>query len=290
MNPSIYPLKTLDVNSYNSLLESGKTLMVKTRFGFLTHVATANKDDIPKGYRKATIDDLVKLGTKMIPKAQTDEELKTLRGKTESYGGRLLGELKNSNKITTYKSKKSKISNFGTRVNSIVNLTSSISNPRAVGVGERSNLGKDQIKALLKFKVNPNLKIGRESKSLLHFLAEAGAVKAVKKLCEAGADPSIRDSGEETPLHKAARRNHFLVIKVLIKYKPDINAVNNLEETPLDLLQSASRTRGDSTTDGSLPKTYEPAASKRILQEALQKQQAAEAKKQKRAITWSKFS
>ncbi|MFO1257276.1 MAG: ankyrin repeat domain-containing protein [Gammaproteobacteria bacterium] len=51
-----------------------------------------------------------------------------------------------------------------------------------------------------------------------------------------GANPDLRDSTGNTPLHKAARNGILNVVQVLLKYHADFSAQNDDGNTPLHLV------------------------------------------------------
>jgi ankyrin repeat protein len=70
----------------------------------------------------------------------------------------------------------------------------------------------------------------------LSWAAEKGNVEAVRFLLQAGAKPDSRNHSKGTVLHVAAEQRQFEVIKLLVSAHADVNALNALGATPLDIL------------------------------------------------------
>lgn len=66
----------------------------------------------------------------------------------------------------------------------------------------------------------------------LHRAAYLGLADAVQSLMTYGADPLAIDRQGETALHKAVRKGHMAVVKLLIE-RSDVNAVSYIGMTPL---------------------------------------------------------
>lgn len=241
MNSVPYSLSKLSPDQYISLLDSGKTLIVKKGLFSTTHIKTLENNDIPKGYRKATAEDIIKISKSMIPRIQNYDLFRNLRSATSEYAKEAIliekkeakkflsgegGYLKTGKagtkvyqKLDNDTAKKEKaVENFNALMSRIAYLMTSYTMD-SVEKGKEHAIGASQVKELLKLKVNPNLKIG--DTTLLHTFASIGGSKAVKKLCKNGADISITDSNGETPLVVAVKEHKLLVVKVLVKYKPD---------------------------------------------------------------------
>ncbi len=60
---------------------------------------------------------------------------------------------------------------------------------------------------------------------------------AVEDFLRNGADVNAADTGEETPLMKAVMSNSIELVRLIVKYKPDIFRKNNLGLTAMDLTQ-----------------------------------------------------
>jgi ankyrin repeat protein len=56
----------------------------------------------------------------------------------------------------------------------------------------------------------------------------------VQLLLRKGADPSLKDSQSNTPLHYAVKRNDIEVVRSLLQYNADVDAQNMTLETPMD--------------------------------------------------------
>ena len=52
-------------------------------------------------------------------------------------------------------------------------------------------------------------------------------------LLQSGAEPSIGDSYENTPLHRAASKGHVKMVKLLLQYQVDVNYKDKVGNTPL---------------------------------------------------------
>ena len=68
----------------------------------------------------------------------------------------------------------------------------------------------------------------------IHEAESSGNIEAVKKHLAAGADVNAK-IGEETPLHFAALFGRKEIAEMLIDRNPDMNALDNNGDTPLDL-------------------------------------------------------
>jgi len=66
-------------------------------------------------------------------------------------------------------------------------------------------------------------RMGVHLQTLLHLSATEGHVDAVKLLIDKGADPNVRDKGDNAlPIHFAAERGHLEVVKVLVEGGSDV--------------------------------------------------------------------
>jgi cytohesin len=75
---------------------------------------------------------------------------------------------------------------------------------------------------------------GLHHRTALYEAAKYGHVAAVALLLDRGADPNVREgSSGFTPLHIAAERRHLEVLRVLIARGAEVNALNQLAQTPL---------------------------------------------------------
>lgn len=81
-----------------------------------------------------------------------------------------------------------------------------------------------------------------EGQPLLHLAAELGLVGSVQLLLHSGADPAIKCSFGNTPLHEAAINGHGNVAKLLIDSRVDIDPLNNLGFSPLFMAVSSGQT------------------------------------------------
>lgn len=81
------------------------------------------------------------------------------------------------------------------------------------------------------------LKEGADPDDVIHLACELGELKIVRKLLNAGANPSIRSwKWRDTPLHRACVFGHAPVVKELLQFKAHINVRNiNQWMTPLEV-------------------------------------------------------
>lgn len=89
---------------------------------------------------------------------------------------------------------------------------------------------------------------GDWGKTALYLSVEAHHEPAVKLLIEAAADVNLRDRGlnNDTPLHVAAYRGSANIMRHLLRAGADINAVNLLSRSPLDLASQKDREQNSS--------------------------------------------
>jgi ankyrin repeat protein len=67
---------------------------------------------------------------------------------------------------------------------------------------------------------------GEDEFTPLHLTVIYNQPEIMSKLLEKGADPDVKDSEGNTPLHFAAEQNNLELLKLLIEYDGDVNAVN----------------------------------------------------------------
>jgi hypothetical protein len=105
----------------------------------------------------------------------------------------------------------------------------------ALGHGQRHGRGNYDVAALcLKSGVDINEMLG--SRTLLHAFAHQGDIVGTRWLVDHGAKINAKDSGNNTPLHKACERNSTLkVVELLVKRGASLTARNKNGETPLDM-------------------------------------------------------
>lgn len=79
------------------------------------------------------------------------------------------------------------------------------------------------------------------------FPREDAQLETIELLLQAGASPSPkrRDAEENTPLHDAVKWGCLQVVRLLLKYGADPNAVNSFGETPLHSALQKSRMQPD---------------------------------------------
>jgi ankyrin repeat protein len=81
--------------------------------------------------------------------------------------------------------------------------------------------------------INATDNIGRTA---LHWAALAGSADVVKLLLKKNADADAKADGGMTPLHLAAQNGYQDVAELLVNYA-DVNATNNIGETPLRIVE-----------------------------------------------------
>lgn len=74
----------------------------------------------------------------------------------------------------------------------------------------------------------------------LHFACGIGpeqlvdeGTESVKYLLASGADVNLITSRQDTPLHWASKFSNAEVVRLLLQYKSNVNAINHLQYTPL---------------------------------------------------------
>jgi hypothetical protein len=105
----------------------------------------------------------------------------------------------------------------------------------ALGHFQRHGQGNYDVAAVcLELGVDINEMIG--GRTLLHAFAHQGDRVGTRWLVDHGATIDVRDTGNNTPLHKACERNSTLtVVKLLLERGASLTAVNNNGETALDV-------------------------------------------------------
>jgi ankyrin repeat protein len=95
---------------------------------------------------------------------------------------------------------------------------------------------------VLKHEFNINELRPDQGRTLLHGAANRGSAKAVRWLLEHGADPSVLDSLQRTPLHVCAERNTSAgVAKLLVAGGAELSMRDALGRTPLDYARKNNR-------------------------------------------------
>ena len=77
----------------------------------------------------------------------------------------------------------------------------------------------------------------------MHLACDIGNIEIVQLLLENGADIDVLDNDFMTPLHYASNRNHFKIIKKLIKYKAKINQSDKYNRLPIHLTTDQNITK-----------------------------------------------
>ena len=94
------------------------------------------------------------------------------------------------------------------------------------------------VDVLMKAGANPRL-LKREKQfqnAALHAAVSGGHLGAVKAMLDNGADVNIRTKGGfglQTPLHVAVYNRNVEMVKLILKYKPDLRARDDVGATPL---------------------------------------------------------
>ncbi|CAN0198480.1 unnamed protein product, partial [Ectocarpus sp. 4 AP-2014] len=91
-------------------------------------------------------------------------------------------------------------------------------------------------------KPDVNSLLGAKREPALHAAAAQGEEEVCRALIALGADPNLRDRGNNSPLHRAAEAGHHGVIGSLLLKGADMHATNYLQETPLHLAASKGHT------------------------------------------------
>lgn len=71
--------------------------------------------------------------------------------------------------------------------------------------------------------------------STLHLFASAGSTEGVQVLFGIKADPNVKDSNGESPLHYAVLKNHKKVVEMLLNNGGNVNAKSHTGETSLHM-------------------------------------------------------
>jgi ankyrin repeat protein len=103
------------------------------------------------------------------------------------------------------------------------------------------NDNDDQIKKLVQAGVDVNMRDSKTGETPLHFAAMVNKQKAVKALIEMKADVNIKTANHHlpffftrgTPLHLAALHRHTAMINLLTAAGAEVNATDELKDTPL---------------------------------------------------------
>ena len=72
----------------------------------------------------------------------------------------------------------------------------------------------------------------------LYSAAAGGRYDDVKRMLEAGANPSMRTKYLWTALHWAVAHGHTNVVQLLLAYNADVNAASDTGKTPLDMAET----------------------------------------------------
>ena len=83
--------------------------------------------------------------------------------------------------------------------------------------------------------------ISRSGGKAIHMAAEFDSRECVAYLISLGVRIDCVDSIGETPLHKAARKNHFIVYDILVKAGANEHIRNLMRETPIQLLRDDTK-------------------------------------------------
>ena len=62
----------------------------------------------------------------------------------------------------------------------------------------------------------------QDGRTPLHLSSEWGHLEVCSALVQAGSDTAARDAAGQTPVLLAARHNHAEVVKLLLKYSPEL--------------------------------------------------------------------
>jgi len=80
---------------------------------------------------------------------------------------------------------------------------------------------------------NPRDAVDELGRTKLHYAANNGILKTVKKLLDEGIDVNAQDDIGWTALHFAAQNNHFKTIELLLEYKANPNLHDKQGNGPL---------------------------------------------------------
>ena len=81
--------------------------------------------------------------------------------------------------------------------------------------------------------IDPNIQDDVDGSTPLHDAAEKGYFVIVKILLEHGAEPNIQNYIGWTPLHLAAANGYFVIVKILLEHGAEPNIQDNDGSTPL---------------------------------------------------------
>lgn len=84
-----------------------------------------------------------------------------------------------------------------------------------------------------KFDLNTKFEIWKET--LLHWTACHDSPQCAQLLLDCGANPNIKDDRDWTPLHYAAKRGFYEIVKMLIASGADVTIVDFESKTAYDL-------------------------------------------------------
>ena len=94
----------------------------------------------------------------------------------------------------------------------------------------------------------------------LHHVAMRGKARVLDLLLEHGADPNVRDTADQTPLHYAVfAADSVAKVRALVKFGADLHAVSTVGMTPLDAARG-NRNRKIAAYLGHLARRRAPAA------------------------------
>ncbi|KAH6617417.1 ankyrin repeat-containing domain protein [Chaetomium tenue] len=87
--------------------------------------------------------------------------------------------------------------------------------------------------------VDPNLNVlDSRGEFPLYRAAAGGHYNDAKRMLEQGANPSMRTRFQWTALHWAAHNGHIDVVRLLLLYRADANAVSDTEKRPLSMAKT----------------------------------------------------
>ncbi|KAJ8877153.1 hypothetical protein PR048_021606 [Dryococelus australis] len=93
------------------------------------------------------------------------------------------------------------------------------------------------VKKLLEAGVNPSCS-DSEGRTPLHLASSRGFTEIVKVLLDKGANPNMRDILGNTPLHLAVCTSEIAVVTMLLKAGTDVNCSDHSGRSPLQLAQT----------------------------------------------------